>query len=148
MAIRGKVKVVKIDTNSRTVIGSDGIPVTITTNVATGTVTDTVAKVDYPFTQPYGKELGLAVNSIVQFEAVTASDGSKVATALDPVERGTIESIEYVGGTGILIDKAGNKLNFEQPYGQELGLAKDVIVRFATVTVNGMAMATSLRLPA
>ena len=146
MAIRGKVKSIKIESIPSSFIGPDGTPTTVINNIASGTVTDTTAKKDYPFVQPLGQELGLAINSIVQFEIGTLSDGSSVGCSLDPVEKGKIDVIDPIAGTGILTDKAGNKINFEQNYGTELGLTAGAVVRFATVTVNGTVKATALKL--
>ncbi|MDX2173778.1 MAG: hypothetical protein SFY56_11705 [Bacteroidota bacterium] len=129
MAIRGKVKNVTIDPMGR----------------ATGTVTDTVTKTDYPFEQPYGQQLGLEVNSIVQFDTVDVS-GVSYGVSLDPVDKATIQSIDYIKGKGVIVDNVGNQIEFEQSYGRELGLVNQSKVKFVPVTVNGVMKATSLKL--
>lgn len=128
MAIRGKVKEVKVETMGR----------------MTGTVTDTANRIDYYFEQPYGEQLGLAVNSIVQFETVVVADKT-IGVSLDPVEKASIESIDFANGTGVIVDKVGNKIDFDQNYGKELGLDKGVVVKFAPVYVDGKMKATALK---
>ncbi|MCE3228823.1 MAG: hypothetical protein K0S32_3374 [Bacteroidetes bacterium] len=128
MAIRGKVKEIKVETMGK----------------MTGTVTDTANKVDYYFEQPFGAELGLGINSIVQFETVTVADRT-IGVSLDPVERASIDSIDYANNSGVIIDKVGNKIDFEQNYAKELGLDKGIMVKFAMVTVDGKMKATSLK---
>ncbi|HRH11752.1 MAG TPA: hypothetical protein PLU73_09565 [Bacteroidia bacterium] len=146
MAIRGKIKVVRIDSYPMTFVAPDGTPITIMLNKAVGTVTDTAAKKDYSFEQPYGNELGLAVNSIVQFDVVALSDGSSVGCSLDPVDKGTVESIDLTTGMGTLKDRAGNIIDFIQNYTTELGINVGSTVRFTSVFADGMIRATCLRL--
>lgn len=131
MAIRGKVKTIKVDPMGKS---------------ASGTVKDTANNVEYQFVQPFGEQLGLQVNDIVQFETVNTSAGP-LAVSLDPVDKGTVQSIDYASGNGVLTDKSGTKLEFVQNYAQELGIAAGTPVKFATILVGGVAMATSLRIP-
>lgn len=130
MAIRGKVRDIKAQTG-RTV---------------SGTVVDTSTKTEYPYLQPFGLELGLVVNGVVTFETITTPDGTTTAVALDPLEKGTIEQIDSTTGTGTILDKAGNKIEFEQCYSSELKLAQNSPVKFSPVWVDGKLKATSVRL--
>lgn len=129
MAIRGKVKDIKIDPSGRTM---------------TGTVTDTTNKIDYQFEQPFGEQLGLGVNAIVQFETIQVGDQS-IGVSLDPVEKATIETIDFATGQGTIKDRVGTIISFTQNYCKELGLDRGVAVRFAPVTVDGKVQATALR---
>lgn len=129
MAIRGKVKDVKIDPMGRSM---------------SGTVTDIANKIDYSFEQPYGQQLGLAPNSIVQFETVQVGDQT-LGVSLDPVEKATIETIDFATGTGTIKDKAGFIYSFTQNYCKELGLDRGVAVKFAPVTFDGKMQATALK---
>jgi hypothetical protein len=129
MAIRGKVKDIKIGPMGK----------------ATGTVTDTASRINYPFVQPFGEQLGLQENSIVQFETVQSS-GTTYGVSLDPVERGTIQSINYELETGVLTDRFNNPIDFEQNYGKEMGLVQGSEVRYVIVTVDGKQKATALKL--
>ncbi len=133
MAIRGKVKSVTA--------GSSRVPTTVT-----GVVIDTATKVEYPFEQPLGEQLGLEVNSIVQFTTVNVS-GTAMAVSLDPIEKATIETIDFNTGTGTLKDKVGTIIPFQQNYAQEMGLAVGNVVKFAPVMVSGINTATALKLP-
>lgn len=128
MAIRGKVKDVKDMGNYK----------------VSGTVTDTSTKIDYYFEQPYGAELGLAPNSIVQFETVRVADKT-IGVSLDPVDKATIESIDLELGTGVILDRSGNKIEFSQNYCKELGLNPGMVVKFTPVNINGTTRATSLK---
>ncbi len=130
MSVRGKIKVAKPDPKTYRV---------------TGTVTSTVDKVDYEFDQQYGVQLGIDVNDVVQFEMITDSAGKLKAVSLDPVEKGTIDSIDDLGN-GVLIDRTGAKLSFQQDYSKELGIVKGVKVRYAIVNVDGKYLPTSLKL--
>lgn len=128
MAIRGKVKIVRHEPMFRT----------------TGTVTDTSTKKDYLFEQPFGEQLGLQVDSIVQF--ITVQVGSDTfGVSLDPVEKGIVESIDFSTGIGVLIDKNNDKISFEQNYAKEIGIDVKSIVRFARVAGNGKITATALK---
>lgn len=129
MAIRGKVKDIKHDPMGR----------------SSGTVMDTSTRTDYPFVQPFGQQLGLQQNSIVQFETV-ASSGTTYGVSLDPVEKGTIQSINYDLETGVLTDRLGNTLDFAQNLGKEMGLIAGSEVRYAIVFVDGKPKATALKL--
>jgi len=129
MAIRGKVKDIR----------------TMPAGRLSGTVTDTATKIDYPFEQPYGVQLGLQVNSIVQFETIE-SGGTTYGVSLDPVEKGTIQSINYELGNGVLLDRLGNAIDFEQYLCREMGILEASVVRYVPVTVNGQRKATSLKL--
>ena len=130
MAIRGKVKDIKSE------------PGTMRSN---GTVTDTATKTDYPFTQACCTELGIQVNSIVQFETVAVGTTS-YGVSLDPVEKGTIKNVNYDLGTGDLTDGLGNIVNFDQVYAKELGIVTGSIVKYLVVNYNGKPIATSLKL--
>jgi hypothetical protein len=132
MAIRGKVKDIKTDPGSMR---------------STGTVTDTSTRVDYPYVQPYGEQLGLVKDMIVQFETVV-SGGVTYGASLDPVERGTIQSINYDTGIGVLNDRFGNPIEFEQAFAKEMGFVVNSNVRYIMVNVGGKPKATSLRLTA
>ncbi len=116
MAIRGKVKIVR-DTG----------------NGYVGTVKDTAAGVEYPFTQPLGAQLGLVVDMIVKMEVITLGDGTKMAVSLDPVEKGKILSLDIKTNSGTLKDNTGNTLTFYQDYMSELGLAVGDRVSYASV---------------
>lgn len=129
MAIRGKVKTVRVEPMGRSI---------------SGTVVDTATKKEYEYVQPFGEQLGIEVNSIVQFETVDLSSGP-VAVSLDPVEKGTVEKIDYETGNGQLVDKQGNRYEFVQNYGKELGLQKGTVVKYAVVTVDGATKATALK---
>ncbi len=133
MAIRGKIKTVTVGTSR-------------VATTATGTVIDTVTKVEYAFEQPLGEQLGLVVNSIVQFATVNVG-GTTMAVSLDPVEKATIETIDFTTGTGTIKDKIGNVIPFQQSYAQEMGLAVGNVVKFASVIVGGVNTATALKLP-
>lgn len=130
MAIRGKVKDIKSE------------PGTMRSN---GTVTDTATKIDYPFTQACCTELGIQVNSIVQFETVAVGT-TTYGASLDPVEKGTINNVNYDLGTGDLTDGLGNIVNFDQVYAKELGIVTGSIVKYLVVNYNGKPIATSLKL--
>ena len=130
MAIRGKVKDIKSE------------PGTMRSN---GTVTDTATKTDYPFTQACCTELGIQVNSIVQFETVAVGT-TTYGASLDPVEKGTINNVNYDLGTGDLTDGLGNIVNFDQVYVKELGIVTGSIVKYLLVNYNGKPIATSLKL--
>lgn len=129
MAIRGKVKDVKIDPMGRTM---------------SGTVLDTANKIEYQFEQPFGEELGLAPNSIVQFETVRVGDQT-IGVSLDPVDKATIETIDFSSGTGTIKDKSGAIYEFTQNYCKELGLDRGMAVKFAPVTYDGKMKATALK---
>lgn len=146
MAIRGKIKVVRIDNYPMTFVAPDGTPITIVMNKAVGTVTDTAAKKDYSFEQPYGNELGLVVNSIVQFDTVTQSDGTIVGCSLDPVDKGVVQTVDTTTGMGTLKDRAGNIIDFMQNYTSELGIIAGSSVKFTAVFADGTIKATCLRL--
>lgn len=133
MAIRGKVKIVRD-------MGSN----------YTGTVTDTANKVDYEFEQPLGKELGLVEGMIVRMEIITKSDGTQLAVSLDPVEKGTIQSLDAGNNTGTLKDNAGNIITINQNYITELGLTDLMKVNYTVVLSAGSSgmmepTATALR---
>ena len=130
MAVRGKVKAIR-NTGSG----------------YAGTVTDTAAKVDYEFSSPLGKELGLAENMIVRMEIITLKDGSKLAVSLDPVEKGKIVTIDAANNSGTLTDNAGNTVNFIQDYITELGLAAGDKVSYEMVMSGGAMLATALQKP-
>lgn len=130
MAGRGKVKDIKADpTNMRT----------------TGTVVDTETKKEYPFVQPYGEQLGLAKDIIVQFETVESA-GVTYGSSLNPVEKGTISTINYELGTGVLKDRIGNSIEFEQAFGKEMGMLEGSVVRYSMVIVDGKPKATCLKI--
>ncbi len=128
MAIRGKVKNVKTD------------PTTMRT---TGTVTDTTTRTDYPFEQAFGELMGIVNEMIVQFDTVVSA-GVTYGTLLDPSERGTIKSITR--DSGIITDRLGNPIEFEQPFATDLGIAVNSSVRYSVVNVGGKLKATNLRL--
>ncbi|MDZ4664262.1 MAG: hypothetical protein SGJ15_05240 [Bacteroidota bacterium] len=130
MAIRGKVKNIRD-------MGSG----------YTGTVTDTAAKVDYNFSSPCGKELGLKDNMIVRMEIITLNDGTgaKLAVSLDPVEKGTIVTTNAANNSGTLTDNTGNTVGFVQDYITELGLAAGDRVSYAMVNYNGAMVATAIQ---
>lgn len=132
MAIRGKVKNIKTDPSSMR---------------STGTVTDTSTRTDYPFVQAFGEQLGLVNDMIVQFETVVSA-GVTYGASLDPVERGTIQSINYDTGIGVLNDRFGNPIEFEQVFAKEMGIVVGSNVRYIIVNVGGKLKATSLRLTA
>jgi hypothetical protein len=130
MAVRGKVKDIK-----NTGMGY------------TGTVTDTGAKVDYNFSSPCGKELGLAVGMIVRMEIITLNDGTgaKLAVSLDPVEKGRIVTADASTNSGTLTDNLGNTINYVQDYITELGLAEGDKVNYTMVNYNGAMVATAIQ---
>lgn len=130
MAIRGKIKVVRDMGNGYT-----------------GTVTDTAAKVDYDFSSPCGKELGLIVGMIVRMEIITLNDGTgaKLAVSLDPVEKGTIVTTDAANNSGTLTDNTGNTVKFVQDYITELGLATGDRVSYAMVNYQGAMVATAIQ---
>ena len=130
MAIRGKIKVVRDMGNGYT-----------------GTVTDTAAKVDYDFSSPCGKELGLIVGMIVRMEIITLNDGTgaKLAVSLDPVEKGTIVTTDAANNSGTLTDNTGNTVKFVQDYIPELGLATGDRVSYAMVNYQGAMVATAIQ---
>ncbi len=130
MAIRGKVKDVKTEPG---------------TMRSSGTVTDTGTKIDYPFTQSCCTELGIQVNTIVQFDTIVVGT-TTYGVALDPVEKGTITSVNYDLGTGTLTDRLGNVVDFDQVYLKEIGIISGSIVRYLLVNYNGKPLATSLKL--
>jgi hypothetical protein len=130
MSVRGKIKAGKPDPKTYRV---------------SGIVTSTVDKVDYEFDQQYGVQLGIDVNDIVQFEIITDSAGKLKGVSLDPVEKGTIDSIDDLGN-GVLIDRTGAKLSFQQDYSKELGIVKGVKVKYTIVNVDGKYLPTSLKL--
>ena len=130
MAIRGKVKDVKNEPGSMR---------------SSGTVTDTATKTDYPFTQAGCVELGIQVNTIVQFDTVMVGT-TACGVALDPVEKGTITSVNYELGTGTLTDRLGNVIDFDQVYVKEIGIVSGSIVRYLELNNNGKPLATSLKL--
>lgn len=130
MAIRGKVKDIKQMGNR-----------------VFGTVTDTKTGTDYSFEQPLGVELGIVNDVIVQFDTVVVGSNT-VGVSLDPVEKGTIQTIDYDKQTGVLRDRVGNLIDFEQNLGRELGLVSGTKVRYALVTVDGQQKATALKLVA
>jgi len=117
MAIRGKVKSVR-DTGSGYV----------------GTVTDTANKIDYPYTSPLGKQIGLLENMIVRMEVITLGDGTQMAVSLDPVEKGKIESLDPATNSGTLKDNTGKVIPFSQDYIAELGLKVGDRVSYASIT--------------
>ena len=118
-------------------------------NGYTGTVTDTVANpnVDYNFSSPCGKELGLKENMIVRMEIITLNDGTgaKLAVSLDPVEKGKIVTTDPANNSGTLTDNAGNTVNFVQDYITELGLATGDRVSYTMVNYNGAMVATAIQ---
>lgn len=116
MAIRGKIKIVR-DTGSG----------------YTGTVKDTANNVDYPFTSPLGREIGLLENMIVRMEVITLDDGTQMAVSLDPVDKGKIESLEPTTNSGTLKDNTGKVIPFNQDYLTELGLKVGDRVSYASV---------------
>ncbi len=132
MAIRGKVKNIK----------DSGMGYT-------GIVTDTAAnpKVDYNFSSPCGKELGLIENMIVRMEIITLNDGTgaKMAVSLDPVEKGRIVTINPANNSGTLTDNLGNTVNFVQDYITELGLATGDRVSYSMVNFQGAMVATAIQ---
>jgi len=130
MAIRGKVKDIK---NNPLAMRSSGI------------VTDTATKTDYPFTQACCVELGIQIDTIVRFETVV-SEGTTYGVSLDPVEKGTITSIDYDLGSGTLTDRLKNVINFDQVFAKELSLVKGSIVRYDVCNFAGKPIATSLKL--
>lgn len=129
MATRGKVKVVKDMGNG----------------VYEGIVTDTVNRVDYPYSQPLGKELGLQVNDIVKMEIINLSDGTQLAVSLNPVEMGKITKLDPANNTGTITDRAGNVLVIVQNYITELGLAVGDKVTYSVVINAGAMTATTLQ---
>ncbi len=130
MAVRGKVKSI------RDMGGS-----------YTGLVTDTAAKLDYNYSQPCGKELGLVVDKIVKMEIVNLKDGTQLAVSLDPVEKGKIQTIDVANNCGTLTDNVGNVINFVQDYIAELGLTVGDKVSFAMVMSGGAMLATAVQKP-
>lgn len=130
MAIRGKVKDIKTDPN---------------TMRSTGTVTDTSTRADYPFVQAYGEQIGLVKDMIVQFETVVSA-GVTYGTSLDPSEKGIVKSITT--DAGVLTDRLGNPIEFEQPFLKELGIDLNSTVRYIVVNVGGKFRATNLKLTA
>lgn len=130
MAIRGKVKNIKTDPSSMR---------------STGTVTDTSTRTDYPFVQAFGEQLGLVNDMIVQFETVVSA-GVTYGTSLNPSEKGTVKSI--TNDAGVLADRLGNPIDFEQPFLKELGIDLNSTVRYTVVNVGGKFKATNLKLAA
>jgi hypothetical protein len=130
MSVRGKIKAAKPDPKTYRV---------------SGIVTSTVDKVDYEFDQQYGVQLGIEMTDVVQFEIITDSAGKLMGVSLDPVEKGTVEAIDELGN-GVLIDRTGAKLSFQQDYFKELGIVKGVKVKYTIVNVDGKYLPTSLKL--
>ena len=130
MSVRGKIKAGKPDPKTYRV---------------SGIVTSTIDKVDYEFDQQYGVQLGIEVGDVVQFEMITDSSGKPKAVSLDPMEKGTIDFIDDLGN-GVLIDRTGNKLSFQQDYFKELGIVKGVKVKYTIVNVDGKYLPNSLKL--
>lgn len=129
MAVRGKVKNVK-DTGG---------------SLYTGTVTDTKNNVDYPYSSILGKELGIIPNMIVRMEIITASDGTQMAVSLDPVEKGTVLTVDAATNSGTLKDNAGNTVKFIQDYLTELNINPNDRVNYCMVMNQGTYVATALQ---
>ncbi len=126
MATRGKVKTIKDMGNS-------------------GSVTDTVNKIDYNFEQPMGQELGIVEGKIVRMEIITKSDGTQLAVSLDPVEKAKIQTMDVANNTGTLVDNGGNVLKFVQNYMTELGFQVGDKVTYSMVMSGGAWIATTLQ---
>lgn len=129
MAVRGKVKNVK-DTGG---------------SLYTGTVTDTKSNIDYPYSAILGKELGIVPNMIVKMEIINLKDGSQMAVSLDPVEKGTILTVDATSNSGTLKDNAGNTVNFVQDYLTELNINPNDRVSYCMVMSGGAYVATALQ---
>ena len=64
--------------------------------------------------------------------------------SLDPIEKGVILTIDETG-KGTIKEPNGTVMEFQQDYAKELGLAKDMKVRYSIVNVDGKYFATSLK---
>ncbi len=107
---------------------------------------DAGEKVECPYDQPFSKELGIAENTVVTFELVTGDKG-QVAVAVNPVENGQIQDINFDAGTGHVIEtESGIVYPFKQNYLKESKFDKGMNVRYTLVNVNGSMMALCLTL--
>ena len=66
------------------------------------------------------------------------------AVSLDPIEKGTIESIDETG-KGVITTLTGAKIDFQQDYSKELGLTAGMKVKYCLVNIDGKYAATSLK---
>ena len=108
--------------------------------------TDTGERVDYPYNQPFSKELGIAEGTVVNFDLVKVKE-TQVAIAVNPIERGEIAEIVYESGKGTVIEtESGLKYPFVQPHATEAGLKVGLTVKYTLVYIGGVPTATCLTL--
>lgn len=114
--------------------------------VLTGTLLDTQTNTTINFAQSLGAEIGIQVNSKVDYQTVTVN-GQVIANVIRLAHRGEIVSINATNDGGILLDKAtGAQMPFQQQYANESGLAQGVKVNFERVIdpVTGASTAVAL----
>ncbi len=103
-------------------------------------------KVECRYDQPYSKELGLIINTVVNFELV--SNGTdQIAIAVNPIEKGEILDVNFDEGTGTILEtESGTKYPFRQNFLRESKFDKGVEVNYTLINVNGTTTAVCLTL--
>lgn len=108
------------------------------------TKTDTGERIEYPYNQPFSRELGITEGTVVSFDLVTVKE-TQVAIAVNPVEKGEIAEIVYESGKGTIIEtESGLKYPFVQPHAMEAGLKLGQTVKYTLVYIGGIPTATCL----
>jgi hypothetical protein len=124
-------------------------------NLLTGVITDNSTGKDIQFEQFYGAELGLnTVGLKVTFNTIDVN-GTIIANAVKPLEKGIVETLNSTNDGGTLKDRAtGLRIPFYQAHCKETGLvpstpgAKGSVVTYEKVIdpKTGEIVATCLEI--
>jgi hypothetical protein len=108
---------------------------------------DAGEKIDVAYDQPNSKELGIAEGTVVTFELLM-NTRQPMAVAINPIEKGNIQDIDYDKGSGTILEtESGLVYPFRQNYLKDSGFAKDQTVCYTLAYVNGAVVALCLTYP-
>jgi hypothetical protein len=106
---------------------------------------DAGQKVEYKYDQPFSLELGIGLGTRVTFDLVTAPDGTNVAVAVAPINKGEITEIVPEKGTGSLVEsESGIKYTIRQNYLRESRFEVGQVVIYQLVRSGDVLYATAL----
>jgi hypothetical protein len=114
--------------------------------VLTGTLIDNQSGNTIPFMQSFGAEMGITVDSKVNYQTATVG-GQLVANVLTLTHRGEIATMNTTDDGGTLLDRAtGQTISFAQVGASESGLAKGAKVNFERIIdpTSGQFVAVAL----
>ena len=102
-------------------------------------------KIEVAYDQPYSKELGIADGTTVTFDLINKADGTPMAVAVNPIEKGNIISIDIKAGTGVIEETESSiKYPFQQNYLLESKLGIGQTVKYTLVSADGIITAVCL----